>query len=207
MLCAEENPAHCHRRLLVARVLFEEGARVLHIRGDGRLQPEIGFVRLDIAVRGASALEIYSIGFTKTTAESFFGRLKLSGVRRLLDVRRNTSSQLAGFAKDRDLPYFLRELVGAEYAHEPLLTPTDEILEAYKRKGAMPWAEYEERFIALLRERQVERRLDPESVPDTNRAALLGGDARALPPPPGARVPDPTLGGAADRPSVAAGPR
>jgi uncharacterized protein (DUF488 family) len=107
-------------------------------------------------------LEIYSIGFTKTTAENFFGRLKLGGVRRLLDVRRNTSSQLAGFAKDRDLPYFLRELVGAEYAHEPLLAPTDEILEAYKRKGAMPWAEYQERFIALLRERQVERRLDPD---------------------------------------------
>jgi uncharacterized protein (DUF488 family) len=47
VLCAEENPAHCHRRLLVARVLFEEGARVLHIRGDGRLEPESGFVRLD----------------------------------------------------------------------------------------------------------------------------------------------------------------
>jgi uncharacterized protein (DUF488 family) len=47
VMCAEENPAHCHRRLLVARVLFEEGARVLHIRGDGRLEPEIGFLRLD----------------------------------------------------------------------------------------------------------------------------------------------------------------
>ncbi len=47
VLCAEENPAHCHRRLLVARVLFEEGTRVLHIRGDGRLELESGFVRLD----------------------------------------------------------------------------------------------------------------------------------------------------------------
>ncbi len=106
-------------------------------------------------------MEIYSIGFTQTTAENFFGRLKRSGVQRLLDVRRNTSSQLAGFAKDRDLPYFLRELVGAEYAHEPLLAPTEELLGAYKRHGAIPWAEYEERFIALLRERQIERRLDP----------------------------------------------
>lgn len=106
-------------------------------------------------------MEIYSIGFTKTTAESFFGRLKSNGVRRLLDVRRNTSSQLAGFAKDRDLPYFLRELIGAEYAHEPLLAPTDEILRDYKRRGSMPWEEYEERFVALLRQREVERRLDP----------------------------------------------
>jgi uncharacterized protein (DUF488 family) len=105
-------------------------------------------------------MEIYSIGFTKTTAESFFGRLNRSGVRRLLDVRRNTSSQLSGFAKDRDLPYFLQELVGAEYVHEPLLAPTDDLLAAYKRQREMPWAEYEERFIALLREREVERRLD-----------------------------------------------
>jgi uncharacterized protein (DUF488 family) len=120
-------------------------------------------------------MEIYSIGFTQTTAESFFGRLSGSSVRWLLDVRRHTSSQLAGFAKDRDLPYFLRELVGAEYAHEPLLTPTEEILQAYKRRGAMPWAEYEERFLALLRERQVERRLDPGSF--LTPTALLCSEA------------------------------
>jgi uncharacterized protein (DUF488 family) len=120
-------------------------------------------------------MEIYSIGFTQTTAESFFGRLRRSGVQRLLDVRRNTSSQLAGFAKDRDLPYFLRELVGAEYAHEPLLTPTEELFKAYKRQGAMPWAEFEGRFLALLRERQVERRLDPGSF--LTPTALLCSEA------------------------------
>ena len=108
-------------------------------------------------------MEIYSIGFTQTTADSFFGRLKGSGVRRLLDVRRNTSSQLAGFAKARDLPFFLRELVGAEYQHEPLLVPTEEILNAYKRRHEMSWAQYEEQFLALLRERQVERQLQREA--------------------------------------------
>jgi uncharacterized protein (DUF488 family) len=106
-------------------------------------------------------MEIYSIGFTKTTAENFFGRLRRNGVRRLLDVRLKTSSQLAGFAKDRDLPFFLRELVDAEYEHEPLLAPTDQILRTYKLRGAMPWSEYEERFIALLREREIELSLDP----------------------------------------------
>ncbi|HWX45207.1 MAG TPA: DUF488 domain-containing protein [Solirubrobacteraceae bacterium] len=120
-------------------------------------------------------MEIYSIGFTKTTAEHFFGRLRSNGVRRLLDVRRNTSSQLAGFAKDRDLPYFLRELVGAEYAHEPLLAPTDEILNAFKRRGAMTWEEYEERFTALLRQREVERRLDPATF--LTPTALLCSEA------------------------------
>ncbi len=108
-------------------------------------------------------MEIYSIGFTKTTAEGFFTRLSANGVRRLLDVRRNPSSQLSGFAKDRDLPYFLRELVGAEYVYEPLFAPSDEILAAYKRRGEMPWPEYEARFVALLREREVERRLDRDA--------------------------------------------
>jgi Protein of unknown function, DUF488 len=39
-LCAEEDPAGCHRRLLVGRVLAEHGIAVDHIRGDGRLQSE-----------------------------------------------------------------------------------------------------------------------------------------------------------------------
>jgi uncharacterized protein (DUF488 family) len=87
-------------------------------------------------------VEIYTIGFTQTTAEHFFGRLKAAGVQRLLDVRLNNSSQLAGFAKAKDLPYFLRELVGATYEHEPLLAPTQELLDEYKkRKG--DWGSYE----------------------------------------------------------------
>jgi uncharacterized protein (DUF488 family) len=40
LLCAEENPAHCHRRLLIGRVLLKDGIEIEHIRGDGRLQSE-----------------------------------------------------------------------------------------------------------------------------------------------------------------------
>jgi uncharacterized protein (DUF488 family) len=40
MLCAEENPAACHRRLLIGRVLLNHGIQVDHIRGDGRIQTE-----------------------------------------------------------------------------------------------------------------------------------------------------------------------
>lgn len=105
-------------------------------------------------------MEIYSIGFTQTTAAHFFGRLSAHGVRRLMDVRLHPGSQLSGFAKDRDLPYFLRELVGADYVHEPLLTPTEDILKDFKRRSAIPWDEYERRFLALLRERRVEAQLD-----------------------------------------------
>jgi uncharacterized protein (DUF488 family) len=47
ILCSEEDPTHCHRRLLVAKVLMERGVRVTHIRGDGRLQPEPGVTAPD----------------------------------------------------------------------------------------------------------------------------------------------------------------
>ena len=105
-------------------------------------------------------MEIYTIGFTQTTAEHFFGRLRAAGVQRLLDVRLNNSSQLAGFAKAKDLPYFLRELVGATYEHEPLLAPTQELLDEYKkRKG--DWESYERRFLDLMAERQIQRVLSP----------------------------------------------
>ena len=40
LLCSEENPSVCHRRLLISRVLFEAGLSVTHIRGDGRLETE-----------------------------------------------------------------------------------------------------------------------------------------------------------------------
>jgi uncharacterized protein (DUF488 family) len=100
-------------------------------------------------------VEIYTIGFTQTTAERFFERLADARIERLLDVRLNNSSQLAGFAKAQDLPYFLRQLVGAEYEHEPLLAPTQELLDDYKkRKG--DWSTYEAGFLELLRSREIE---------------------------------------------------
>ncbi|HMJ61229.1 MAG TPA: DUF488 domain-containing protein, partial [Bryobacteraceae bacterium] len=75
-------------------------------------------------------MEVYSIGFTQKTAEQFFSILKRAGIRRLLDVRLNNVSQLAGFAKRQDLSFFLKEICHAEYLHEPLLAPTQEILDA-----------------------------------------------------------------------------
>jgi uncharacterized protein (DUF488 family) len=109
-----------------------------------------------------SAVTIFSIGFTQRDAGDFFGALREAGVKRLLDVRLNNTSQLAGFAKRDDLRFFLNELCGAVYEHEPLLAPTQEMLDAYKkRKGA--WSEYEREFVALMRERQIEARVSRES--------------------------------------------
>jgi len=107
-------------------------------------------------------MEVYSIGFTKKTAEQFFGLLKRQGIRRLLDVRLNNSSQLAGFTKRDDLEYFLRAICDAQYLHEPLLAPTQEMLDAYKKRRGS-WAAYEASFLALMRERRVEERL-PRSL-------------------------------------------
>ena len=104
-------------------------------------------------------MEVYSIGFTQSTAEHFFGRLKRAGIKRLLDVRLNNVSQLAGFAKRDDLAYFLRELCGAVYTHEFLLTPSQEMLDAYKKQKGT-WADYERAFLALMAHRQIETELD-----------------------------------------------
>ena len=104
-------------------------------------------------------MEIYSIGFTQKSAAQFFGALKSAGIQRLLDIRLNNTSQLAAFAKKDDLAYFLKAICNAEYHHEPLLAPTQEILDAYKkRKG--DWTAYEREFLTLMRGRQIESALD-----------------------------------------------
>lgn len=121
-------------------------------------------------------MEIYTIGFTQTTAEHFFGRLADARIERLLDVRLNNTSQLAGFAKARDLPYFASRLLGATYEHEPLLAPTQGILDAYKkRKG--DWAAYEREFLALMERRCIHEKLS--SATFERRTALLCSEAEA----------------------------
>ena len=107
-------------------------------------------------------MEIYTIGFTKKTAAEFFGTIRQAGIKRLIDVRLNNSSQLAGFTKREDLPFFLLEICQVQYLHEPLLAPTQDILDAYKKqKGS--WSDYEQRFIALMKERKIEERIDRKS--------------------------------------------
>ena len=104
-------------------------------------------------------MEVYTIGFNKRAADEFFGALKHAKIKRLLDVRLNNSSQLAGFTKRDDLRFFLKEICGAEYIHQTLLAPTKEILDSYKKKK-ISWEEFEKRFFALMAERKVEKELD-----------------------------------------------
>jgi uncharacterized protein (DUF488 family) len=104
-------------------------------------------------------MEIHTIGFTQKSAAEFFGILRRAGIGRLIDVRLNNTSQLAGFAKRDDLQFFLREICHADYRHEPALAPTEEILDAYKKKR-IAWEEYETRYVDLLIERAAETAVD-----------------------------------------------
>jgi uncharacterized protein (DUF488 family) len=106
-------------------------------------------------------MEIYSIGFTQKTASQFFSLLKTHGIRRLLDVRLNNVSQLAGFAKRDDLKFFLKEICQADYIHDPTLAPTQEMLDRYKKEKTTPWSEYETSFLNLITQRKIESTLDP----------------------------------------------
>lgn len=99
-------------------------------------------------------MRLFTIGFTKKTGEEFFTRLQKARVKRVVDVRLNNTSQLAGFAKGRDLGYFLGAIAKIDYVHCPELAPSKEILDAFKKdKGS--WAEYEESFAELLADRRI----------------------------------------------------
>lgn len=104
-------------------------------------------------------MKIFTIGFTKKSAALFFGILRKNGIKRLVDVRLNNVSQLAGFTKREDLQFFLREICDADYVHEPKLAPTQEMLDTYKKKKG-DWSEYEQEFLELIKHRKIETRVE-----------------------------------------------
>src|SRR4051812_26381483 len=118
-------------------------------------------------------MELWTIGFTETTAERFFGRLREARIERLVDVRLKPASQLAGFAKGSDLADFLRALLGAGYEHEPRLAPTAELMDTLRSARGQPaWDAVAPRFLELLAARRVEAQLDRSAFART-RTVLL----------------------------------
>ncbi|MBQ3433577.1 MAG: DUF488 domain-containing protein [Selenomonadaceae bacterium] len=99
--------------------------------------------------------KIFTIGFTKLTAEEFFTCLERSRVNRVVDVRLYNTSQLLGFSKFPDIKYFLRNLSGIDYVHDLQFAPTERIFDSYKKKY-ITWEDYEEAFAALMRSRNIE---------------------------------------------------
>jgi uncharacterized protein (DUF488 family) len=114
-------------------------------------------------------MKIFTIGFTNKKAEAFFEKLSQSGVERIVDVRLNNVSQLAGFSKKDDLKYFLRAIAGIDYVHVPDLAPTKEMLDAYKKhKG--DWSVYEKEFLDLMERRRIEDSIAKDLI---DRGCLL----------------------------------
>ena len=103
---------------------------------------------------------IYTIGFTGKSAEEFFSLLKRVGIKILIDIRLNNTSQLAGFTKGKDLAYFVKEILGGQYHHLIQLAPTKEMLNKYQRDNN--WGIYETEFMALLDMRKIENNVDME---------------------------------------------
>ena len=115
-------------------------------------------------------IQIYTIGFTKKTAESFFEKLKKSGIKRIVDVRLNNVSQLAGFAKKNDLIYFLKKMINIDYIHIPDMAPTKDILDDYK-KNKGDWSVYADKFVKLMEYRHIEQIDDIQNI--LHQACLL----------------------------------
>ncbi|MBI4763057.1 MAG: DUF488 domain-containing protein [Deltaproteobacteria bacterium] len=111
-------------------------------------------------------MKVFTIGFTKKSARRFFEIIRKSGAKRVVDVRLNNVSQLAGFAKKDDLSYFLKEICGLDYIHLPELAPTQDILEEFKKKPG-DWALYENRFLTLMKQRHVEETVSKEIIADS----------------------------------------
>lgn len=108
-------------------------------------------------------IRLFTIGFTRKTAEQFFTKLQQAGVKRLIDIRLYNNSQLAGFSKRDDLAYFLRSIAGIEYVHALDLAPTKELLDRYK-KIDKDWPAYETEFIRLITNRRIEETIAPEML-------------------------------------------
>ena len=119
-------------------------------------------------------MKLYTIGFTQKPAARFFGLLRDNGVERVVDIRLKPGGQLSGFAKKQDLVWFLERLNGADYLHLPILAPSAEIRDDYRKDH--DWERYVPRFEALMDERGVPDILDRASF-EAQASCLLCSEA------------------------------
>lgn len=104
---------------------------------------------------------LYTIGFAGKSAKEFFDILRQNSVRKVIDIRLYNRSQLAGFTKRDDLQYFLQTILDVGYEHQPILAPSKELLDGYK-KGGVSWDAYEQEYLALLQQRRPDEKLSAE---------------------------------------------
>lgn len=120
------------------------------------------------------SVNLFTIGFTQKSAQFFFDTLINVGVKRVIDTRLNNVSQLAGFTKRADLKYFLEKIGDIEYVHMLDLAPNQEILNEYKKNNG-DWETYEKKFLNLMSDRQIEKKVSPELI---DGSCLLCSEAK-----------------------------
>ena len=98
--------------------------------------------------------KIYTIGFTKKDAKTFFTLLKDNGVTTVVDVRLNNTSQLAGFTKYPDIKYFLAKCIKCHYVSDKRFSPEEKTLKDYKGK-IIDWNEYVNQFNSTMKKRNI----------------------------------------------------
>ncbi len=99
-------------------------------------------------------MTLYTIGFAQKPARKFFDILAKNGVRRVIDIRLNNKSQLAGFTKGDDLAYFLDKIGGIGYTHLTAAAPPKELFDGF-RDGKIGWPELEQGYLRALDERGI----------------------------------------------------
>ncbi len=120
-------------------------------------------------------IKVFTIGYAGKNAREFFAILKQSGIRKVIDVRLYNTSQLAGFTKRQDIEYFLQTIVNAKYIHLPIMAPTKQLLNDYK-KGLINWQQYETQFKGVITQRQIDKHLIPQ---DIDMSCFLCSEAKA----------------------------
>jgi uncharacterized protein (DUF488 family) len=108
-------------------------------------------------------IKIFTIGFTSKSASQFFNLLRNNGVEKIVDTRINNVSQLAGFAKGKDLAFFAKEIGNMEYEHKIDFAPTKDLLSDYRDKK-ISWEKYEVEYLNLLDRRKIVQKIEVEDL-------------------------------------------
>lgn len=123
-------------------------------------------------------MQLFTIGFTKKDAETFFELLDKNNVKRVLDIRLNNSSQLAGFAKGNDLKFFLKEILHIDYIHDTRFTPTKELFDKIK-SNSISREDFEKEFYGIMKDRNIKDVVLKEYADELDGSCLLCSEDKA----------------------------
>jgi len=103
-------------------------------------------------------IKLFTIGYTKKSAQQFFELLKKNQIKRVVDIRLNNKGVFAGFSKMGDIQYFCKILINADYIYKPEFAPTKDMLKRYRKKE-ITWEDYEKEYDDLIEKRNIKESL------------------------------------------------